>query len=484
MDKITKVQEVSSFIVNFDNKYWNEVILRLTIIGIRYVTNNYQNKFSWKLKDLNIILEKLEKIKEPKEKNLKNNYINKKESKKEYNYNYNNSSLLKKKESEINSNNNSLLLSEKSGFYNKIKKSKGQNMILKNKNNRNKILSLKQNSFNENNKKINVVVSNFPFHQNNIIKEKEYNKDKIERNKGDFLFYYNKENNDYLNYNKIRNIEKNNFNNNSYILGNVYNSNEEYTPRYTNGDYNLRKNIKLFDNNLKKDDYKNSSREFISELRKMSQNKDYKQNNHKKLVSNIIYHSQPKLNISYSSPLLQNKKMPIKSYYKQDYSFNSREKMDKIKSDILIINKGTDKENNDKSLSKSVNRKYEFKSTNDNLKINFKYGINNDNDKNNLENINKYLKNPNSKSGNMKFNYIKDVIKKNKNEMNFDYSSIKVNNDNSKVEIKYKVPYTDRHSCNYLYEIQQQTNKKNNTESINQNNIEEENKNKENNNLK
>ena len=484
MDKITKVQEVSSFIVNFDNKYWNEVILRLTIIGIRYVTNNYQNKFSWKLKDLNIILEKLDKTKESKEKNLKNtNYINKKESKKEYNYNYNNSSLLKKKENEINSNNNSLLLSEKSGFYNKIKKSKGQNMILKNKNNRNKILSLKQNSFNDN-KKINVVVSNFPFHQNNIIKEKEYNKDKSEINKNNLLFYFNKENNDYLNLNKIRNIEKNNFNNNSYIIGNTYNSNEEYTPRYTNGDYNFRKNIKVFDNNLKKEDYKNSSREFISELRKMSQNKDYKQNNHKKLVSNIIYHSQPKLNISYSSPLLQNKKMPVKSYYKKDYSFNSREKMDKIKSDILIINKGTDKENNDNSLSKSVNRKYEFKSTNDNLKINFKYGINNDNDKNNLENINKYLKNPNSKSENMKFNYIKDVIKKNKNEMNFDYSSFKVDNDNSKVEIKYKVPYTDRHSCNYLYEIQQQTNKKNNTESINKNNIEDENKNKENNNLK
>ena len=487
MDKITKVQEVSSFIVNFDNKYWNEVILRLTIIGIRYVTNNYQNKFSWKLKDLNIILEKLNKIKEPKENNLKNNYTNKKEPKKEYNYNYNNSSLLKKTKSEINSNNNSLLLSEKTGYYNKTKKSKGQNLILKNKSNRNKILSLKQNSFNENNnKKINVVVSNFPFHQNDIAKEKEYNKDINEKNKNNFLFYFNKEKNDYLNINKIRNIERNNFNNNSYIIGNVYNSHEEYTPRYSNEDYNFKKANKLFDDNYKKDDYKNSSKEFISELRKMSQNKDYKKNNHKKIISNIIYHSQPKLNISYSSPLLQNKKFPIKSYYKNDYSFNSREKIDKIKSDILLINKGNDKENNDKSLSKSVNRKYEFKSTNDNLKINFKYGINNDdNDKKNLDNINNYLKNPNNKSENMKLNYIKEVIKKNKNEMNFDYSSNKENKDKSNVEIKYKIPYTDRHSCNYLYEIQQQTNKIINTESIIKNNNEDENKNKEkNNNLK
>ena len=61
MDKITKVQEVSSFIVNFDNKQWNEVILRLTIIGIRYVTNNYKNIFSWKLKDLNEIIDQLNK---------------------------------------------------------------------------------------------------------------------------------------------------------------------------------------------------------------------------------------------------------------------------------------------------------------------------------------------------------------------------------------------------------------------------------------
>ena len=80
MDKITKVQEVSSFIVNFDNKYWNEVILRLTIIGIRYVTNNYQNKFSWKLNDLNMILEQFNIKNDQKKFNHKTYYTNKRES--------------------------------------------------------------------------------------------------------------------------------------------------------------------------------------------------------------------------------------------------------------------------------------------------------------------------------------------------------------------------------------------------------------------
>ena len=105
MDKITKVQEVSSFIVNFDNKYWNEVILRLTIIGIRYVTNNYKDIFSWKLKDLNLIIDNLEKINRPKSPKTFNNNksINKKkESKKDYNNNNkNNSNTLKTKEKKI-----------------------------------------------------------------------------------------------------------------------------------------------------------------------------------------------------------------------------------------------------------------------------------------------------------------------------------------------------------------------------------------------
>ena len=223
MDKITKVQEVSSFIVNFDNKYWNEVILRLTIIGIRYVTNNYQNTFSWKLKDLNEIIDQMNKI-STSHKSINNYTSNKKrkEAKKEYNYNYSNSTILKNKENnsaikkiknnlnnfinknENNSNNNSMLLSsernsiENNRYYQKVKKSKGPNIYLKNKNIRNSILSLKQGFINENfsNKNINVIVSNFPFNKNNEVNDNGYNIDKI-KNKNNYIYDFNQEQNDY-----------------------------------------------------------------------------------------------------------------------------------------------------------------------------------------------------------------------------------------------------------------------------------------------
>ena len=109
-----------------------------------------------------------------------------------------------------NINNNMILLSERNGKENnrynqKIKKSKGENIYLKNCNsNRNKIMSLKQNSFNENNnsKNINVIVSNFPFHKNNINNNNDdsgfINRDKFIKNKNDFVFDFNQEQSDYL----------------------------------------------------------------------------------------------------------------------------------------------------------------------------------------------------------------------------------------------------------------------------------------------
>ena len=63
MDKITKVQEVSSFIMNFDTKSWNEVILRLSIIGIRYIKSYCHNYFKWRIEDLSLISEQLNKNK-------------------------------------------------------------------------------------------------------------------------------------------------------------------------------------------------------------------------------------------------------------------------------------------------------------------------------------------------------------------------------------------------------------------------------------
>ena len=513
MDKITKVQEVSSFIVNFDNKYWNEVILRLTIIGIRYVTNNYQNTFSWKLNDLNNILEQLNKKKDSKRYNAKTHYSNKRETKKVYNYNYNNSSLVRNKENdnsingkkinfmnsltqnEINNNRDMGLLSErnyfgKDRFYKKIRKSKGQNAYLKNKSNRNKILSLKQNSFDGNDKKINVVVSNFPFHQSSTINEKEYYKDKFEKTKDNLVFYLNQEKGDFSATTRMGSIERNN---NKNVLERVYSSFGEYNPKYSSKEYSIKRNNKL-SNDIslikEKDDYKKDSKEFISELRRLSQNKDYKPKNPKKAFTNLISNQQPKLSVCYSSPLIDTKKLPLKSSYQNNSELNLREnteKVNKIKSDISITNKGTEKEKKENSLANTINnRKYNFKSTNDNLQVNFQYGLNNnDMNNSNLEilpaklNINNYLKNQSHKNEKNKIDYNKDV-KKNKNEINFENISIK---ENQKMEINYKAPNTDRHSSNLLYEIQQSPNKKNNTETIDKKDNLEEKKNKEDNNL-
>ena len=260
MDKITKVQEVSSFIVNFDNKYWNEVILRLTIIGIRYVTNNYRSIFSWKLKDLNTILDKLSKSKPQKKNNFKSKLKNqekkeiKKDTKKEKcshcrnnsvvtKTKENNSSLKEKKNINISSsfldvneinfndnndyNDNMLLLSERNSnmnnnnYYQKIKKNKEDMIYLNNKsvnnNTSNNLLSLKQNSFNYNKNKINVVMSDFPFHNENKI-------DKYAKNRNNFIFDFTQEQKPQINLDNLKNDIKeekinynNNENNNSYL---------------------------------------------------------------------------------------------------------------------------------------------------------------------------------------------------------------------------------------------------------------------------
>jgi len=553
MDKITKVQEVSSFIVNFDNKYWNEVILRLTIIGIRYVTNNYKDIFSWKLKDLNLIIDNLEKINRPKSPKTFNNNKStnkKKESKKDYNNNNkNNSNTLKTKEKKNNNNsplnkskksvnknnnnmdknenlsnnninNNMLLLSERNGKENnrynqKIKKSKGENIYLKNCNsNRNKIMSLKQNSFNENNnsKNINVIVSNFPFHKNNINNNNDdsgfINRDKFIKNKNDFVFDFNQEQSDYLinkMKNRIGNIGYNNRNNYSYFPEKLYNTNIEYIPVNKYEEKNINKNFKFLNDLtlIKKYDYKNNCQEFISELRKINHSKEYNKNkkNPKNIISNIIYHSQPKINKSYSSRSFEckNKNLPFKSYCIQNNnlsfkSVSSKEKIEKnekINSDKLIF---INKENRDKDkeniLLRNINRKYNFNETNDNLETNFQYGINNNNNISNKENIpirlnnNKYLKNPIQNMEKIKTNFITDISKKKKYKMNFEYTSINKENNNSfNLENNYfkKPPNTDRYSCNYLYEIQPQKTKNDNTESFIKNNLEDEYKSKENN---
>ena len=529
MDKITKVQEVSSFIVNFDNKYWNEVILRLTIIGIRYVTNNYQNKFSWKLNDLNMILEQFNIKKDQKKFNHKTHYTNKRESKKLYNYNYNNSSFIKNQESnnsingkklnfnnltqnEINNSNMSIMSERnyfgKDRFLKKMRKNKGQNNYLKNKSNRNKILSLKQNSFDKNDKKINVVVSNFPFHQgSSTINEKENYKNQFEKSRDNFVFYLNQEkNNGFSTINRMSSIDRNN---NKNHLDRVHNSFGEFIPKYSSKEYSIkRNNNKLIDEiSSKKDDYKKDSKEFISELRRLSQNKDYKPKNNKKTYTNKIANQQPKLSVCYSTPLIDTNKTNLKSNYLNNSEIDLREnieKSNKTKLDISITKKSYEKEKKENSLLNTINnRKYNFKSTNDNLQINFQYGgcnnnINNNESVSNIENIpsllntnNKYLENTSQRSAKMKYNYKKDTIKKEKNTLNFEYTTKKENSNNnnnlssnlnSNIDLSFKQSNSNKN--NFFYEIQPSPNKKNNTEIINNYKKAEEIEIKENNNMK
>jgi len=107
MDKITNVKEVSSFIMNFDDKLWNEVVLQLTIIGIRYINKYCHNYFKWRMDDLLLISEQLRQIKSPSIMNYKsftdnnikkynNNIFNKNQnSLYKYNFNYSNLSIYK-----------------------------------------------------------------------------------------------------------------------------------------------------------------------------------------------------------------------------------------------------------------------------------------------------------------------------------------------------------------------------------------------------
>ena len=545
MDRITKVQEVSSFIVNFDNKYWNEVILRLTIIGIRYVTNNYRSIFSWKLKDLNFILDKLNKTKQQKKNNLKAKSKNrekketKKETKKEkYNSHYRNNSTItttKNKENissikekkninttssfvdlnEINFNdnneynNNMLLLSERNNmennkYYQKIKKNKEDVIYLNNKSGNNNVMSLKQNSFNYNKNKINVVMSDFPFNKENKI-------DKYAKNRNNFIFDFTQEQKAPINLDNLENTikeEKVNFNNNldnqNYISERI---NKVYKEFHTFENKN--KNPKFLEDItlIQKYNCKSSSQEFISELRKMNHSKDIVKNNPKKLLvssnTNNTFLSQPKLNLSYNSSFIENKNIPNKSYINNINNINNNlsinktkdkfDKMSKIKYNLLLKNneykKAIDNENKEKPISKTINNKYNFIETNDNLEINFQYGLNNI-DINNINSIteknpirlttNKYLKNPKKE---IKINPATDISVKNKLKMNFDYTFNKEITNSLNLENENSAPNTDRYTSKYLNEIQSKTNKSiinnNNSLSISRDIIKEETKEKE-----
>ena len=100
----------------------------------------------------------------------------------------------------------------KDRYLKKMRKNKGLNAYLKNKSNRNKILSLKKNSFDRKDKKINVIMSNFHFHPgSSTINEKENYKNQFQKSRDNLLFYLNQEkNNCFSTINIMSSIDKNN----------------------------------------------------------------------------------------------------------------------------------------------------------------------------------------------------------------------------------------------------------------------------------
>ena len=106
------------------------------------------------------------------------------------------------------------------------------------------------------------------------------------------------------------------------------------------------------------------------------------------------------------------------------------------------------------------------------MQINFQYGGSNNNNESlsNIENIpsllnmnNKYLQNMSQRIANMKYDSTKDIIKKEKNTLNFEYTTKKENNNNnnisinlhSNIDLSFEQPNSNKnnffiHQKNYL----------------------------------
>ena len=291
MEKITKVQEVSSFVMNFDNKKWNEIVLQLTIIGIRYVTNHYQDSFKWTMEDLLKISEQLisqkvktandlKEINDNNQNNKSNNdtsmsnsstnkdFLNDKNNIYHLNYNYksSNTRLFKiksnekynnKKEKKSNSmNKNSSINNDgnnnKKYYINKISDNNYNNSMLLLTDRRSYCNSMKDSN-------------NFNYLNNSkLLKENEkklnYYEDKRDQNK--------KKNNR----NKILSLNKNISNQNNYmdLATKVNDYSQNYRNKIIKNNYMLYKNIS---NQIRNNEEKMSSISNTKNINKENQHK-------------------------------------------------------------------------------------------------------------------------------------------------------------------------------------------------------------------
>ena len=268
MDKIFNIREVSYFLMNFDKTFWNEVILRLAIIGIRYSQKiNHETK-KWSFDDLLTISEQL---KDSTAKNKKAN-INSNFSKNLNKLNHKKSKKNTNKKNSISNNfinqNTKLLLSDEDLSWVKDLNT-SINKFENDNNNKNDKAIQNYLSFNHNNKHINknnqINKGNkenkkYKINYSSSMKELPLGKNNLEDDTNDLSNYFA------VNNQKEIEIENNNFQTNVISINNrINNSALNINPDKFKTQHHACPSVY--------NDYvhsTNSSKNFIKELRNMS----------------------------------------------------------------------------------------------------------------------------------------------------------------------------------------------------------------------
>ena len=354
MDKITKVQEISSFIRHFDSSYWNEIVLRLTIIGIRYIKNYCNSIFRWRMDDFSLILEELKQNKSLSSTNYKtninynncNNNFNRNDNNfYKYNYNYSNTAFLKsdikdKLNKKVNKNNKSKSLLNKSSLnkYHNNKKYYINNSNLNNdelNNNYNNsmiIFSDRESLFNNSNNNKN---------RKNFVKIKENTSKKIKEKKNINYQKYCKENNkvfeEKINQNTFLKNKKNNNRNKILSLNDKesFNNNLDINVIISDFPFNNKNNIKITQNDNNNNFYienninsvnDNNHQDLRDYLKKNNNIKEIKNNfNNSCILQNtyILETQIDKKNDNNNNDLIDEIKKQKENFDKNSYNFIS-----------------------------------------------------------------------------------------------------------------------------------------------------------------
>ena len=295
MDRITNVKEVSSFIMNFEDKMWNEVVLQLTIIGIRYINNYCHNYFKWRMEDLLLISEQLKQIKSPSLMNYKtfmdnsytkkynNNAFSKNQSSLyKYNFNYGNLSIYKK-EPKDKSKNISNKKHNKNYFKSKSLLSKSSindvpiNREICLKNNNNGDMNMNNNSMQ--------VLSGRENQLENFFSLEKANEKELKKKRNEKILNYFENNNEQNTF-----LKNKKFNNRNKILSlntKLINNNNDENDGIIN--YPLYNKNKIDNQNIKNDENKKDSEMNLIENKEKDLNNYINNNNNNEFKSSISY---------------------------------------------------------------------------------------------------------------------------------------------------------------------------------------------------